>query len=76
MKIRARFQIEGKEEVEKVIEGTDGQAIWKLIISEVCRFFPEHDPSEIKLEKKIPNPVFVARNASGDVLCHVVCEGS
>ena len=74
MKIKATFQIEGESDVEKVIEGKDNEEIWNQLISEVSKLFPECDKDEMKLEKKMPQPVFMAKNEEGDVLCHVLCE--
>ena len=74
MKIKATFQIEGESDVEKVIEGEDNQEIWNRLISQVSKFFPECDKEKIELEKKMPNPVFMAKNEEGEVLCHVLCE--
>jgi len=78
MKIKVTLQDQGKADVvnliEKVIEGEDGQAIWNSMIYEVAELFPEHDKNKITLEKKIPDPIFVARNEEGEILCHVLCE--
>lgn len=74
MKIKATFQIEGKSDVEKVLEGEDNREIWNLLVSEVSKFFPDHDENKIALEKKMPDPVFMAKNEKGEVLCHVLCE--
>jgi len=74
MQIKATFQIEGRPELEKVIEGTDNQAIWNSILAEVSALFPECAKEEIELEKQMPNPIFVARNGQGEELCRVVCE--
>jgi len=74
MQIKATFQIQGKPDLEKVIEGTDNQEIWNSIVSEVLVLFPECDKDEIELEKQMPNPIFVAKNGQGEVLCRVVCE--
>ena len=74
MKIKATLQIEGKADVAKVVEGDDGQAIWNLLISEVAEVFPEYDKNKITLEKKVPDPVFIARSEEGEILCQVRCE--
>ena len=78
MKIRITLQDQGKADVEnlieKVIEGEDGQAIWNSIIFEVAKLFPEYDKNTITLEKKVPDPIFIARNEEGEILCHVRCE--
>ena len=74
MQIKATFQIQGKPDLEKVIEGTENQEIWNVIISEVSTLFPECDKDEIELEKQMPNPIFTAKNGRGEVLCQVVCE--
>lgn len=74
MKIKATFHIEGESDVEKVIEGRDNQEIWNRLITEVSEFFPESDKDKMKLEKKMPEPVFMAKNEEGEVLCHVRCE--
>ena len=78
MKIKITLQDPGKKDaenlIEKVIEGEDGQAIWNSIIYEVAEFFPEHDRNTITLEKKVPDPIFIARNEAGEILCHVLCE--
>ena len=74
MKINAIFQIPGRTDVEKVIEGEDNEEIWNSLISEVSTTFPECDKNEITLEKKMPDPIFVARNGEEETLCEVVCE--
>lgn len=74
MQIKATFQIQGKPDLEKVIEGTDNQEIWNSIIAELSALFPECDKEEIEMEKQMPNPIFVARNGQGEELCQVVCE--
>jgi hypothetical protein len=74
MKIKATFQIEGRVDFEKVIEGEDNQEIWNSLISELSTLFPECDKNEITLEKKMPDPIFVARNGAEETLCEVVCE--
>ena len=74
MKIRATIQAQGKADVEKVIEGEDGQAIWNSLVSEVAEIFPAYDRNKIKLEKKVPDPVFIAKNEEGEVLCQVLCK--
>jgi hypothetical protein len=74
MKIKAIFQIEGESDVEKMIEGEDNREIWNRLIAEVSEFFPECNRDEVKLEKKVPEPVFVAKKEEGEVLCHVRCE--
>ena len=78
MKIKVTLQDHGKADVEnvieKVIEGEDGQAIWNSMIYEVAEFFPEHDRNTITLEKKVPDPIFIARSEEGEILCHVLCE--
>ena len=74
MKIKATLQIQGKADVAKVVEGEDGQAIWNSLILEVAELFPEHDKNKITLEKKVPNPVFIARSEEGEILCQVRCE--
>ena len=78
MKIKVTLQDPGKEDaenlIEKVIEGEDGQAIWNLMIFEVAELFPQYDKNTITLEKKVPDPIFIARNEEGEILCHVLCE--
>jgi hypothetical protein len=74
MKIKATFQVQGKADVEKAIEGEDGQAIWNSLISEVAELFPACDKNKIQLEKKVPDPVFIAKDEEGEVLCQVLCE--
>jgi hypothetical protein len=74
MKIKATLQIQGKADVAKVVEGEDGQTIWNLLILEVAELFPEYDKNKITLEKKVPDPVFIARSEEGEVLCQVRCE--
>ena len=78
MKIKVTLQDHGKADVEnvieKVIEGEDGQAIWNSLIFEVAELFPEYDKNKITLEKKVPDPVFIARSEEGEILCQVRCE--
>ena len=74
MKIKATLQVQGKADVAKVVEGEDGQAIWNLLIFEVAELFPEYDKNNITLEKKVPDPVFIARAEEGEILCQVRCE--
>jgi hypothetical protein len=74
MQIKATFQIEGRPDLEKVIEGQDSQEVWNAIISEVSTLFPECDKDKIELQKQMPNPIFMAKDERGDVLCQVVCE--
>ena len=74
MKIKATLQIQGKADVAKVVEADDGQAIWSLLISEVAEAFPEYDKNKITLEKKVPDPIFIARNEEGEILCEIRCE--
>ena len=57
--------------IEKVIEEGDGQAIWNALISEVAGLFPEYDKNKITLEKKVPDPIFIARNEEGELLCEI-----
>jgi hypothetical protein len=74
MKIKATFQIEGRSDVERTIEGKDNREIWDQLIAEVSKSFPECDKDKVKLEKKMPEPVFMAKNEEGEVLCHIRCE--
>jgi len=78
MRIKVTLQDPGKEDaenlIEKVIEGEDGQAIWNLMIFEVAELFPQHDKNTITLEKKVPDPIFIAKSEEGEILCHVLCE--
>ena len=74
MQLKVTFQIQGNPGPEKVIEGEDNQEIWNSIISEVSTLFPECDKSKIELEKQMPNPIFLAKNERGEVLCEIVCE--
>ena len=74
MRFKVKFQIQGNPDLEKVIEGEGNQDIWNSIIAEVSTLFPECDKSKIELEKQIPNPIFLAKNERGEVLCQIVCE--
>jgi hypothetical protein len=74
MQLKATFQIQGNPGLEKVIKGNNNQEIWNSIISEVSTLFPECDESKIELEKQQPNPIFLAKNEQGDVLCKIVCD--
>jgi hypothetical protein len=74
MQVKVKFQIQGNPDLEKVIEGEGNQEIWNSIISEVSTLFPECDKSKFELEKQMPDPIFLAKNERGEVLCEIVCE--
>jgi hypothetical protein len=74
MQLKATSKIQGNPDLEKVIEGEGNQEIWNSIISEVSTLFPECDKNKIELEKQMPNPIFLAKNERGEVLCEIVCE--
>jgi hypothetical protein len=74
MRVKVKFQIQGNPDLEKVIEGEGNQEIWNSIIAEVSTLFPECDKSKIELEKQMPDPIFLAKNERGEVLCEIVCE--
>ena len=78
MKIKITLQDQGKADVEnlieKVIEGEDGQAIWNSMIYEVAELFTEYDKNKITLEKKVPDPIFIAISEEGEIRCEIRCE--